>query len=149
MATFKFDSENRVVYVRATVFGATNRYLRMILDPGASLVTIPRNIAIDLGLDPDLSPNRITIITAGGEVNAPVVVLPRLRAFGYEVTNLEAICMDLPPRARAEGLLGVNFLSRFRVFINYSKSFLVIQDISERGLLIRMRHLIELWKSMQ
>jgi hypothetical protein len=59
MATIKFAPETKIFHVRATVFGAKTRYLRMILDPGASLVTIPRNIAIDLGLAPDSSPNRI------------------------------------------------------------------------------------------
>jgi hypothetical protein len=48
--------------------------------------------------------------SAGG---CPLVVVERLETFGKAVRHLNVVCHDPPPSARADGLLCLNFLSRF------------------------------------
>jgi hypothetical protein len=45
-------------------------------------------------------------------------------AIGQKVDNLEVLCHDLPPESGVDGLLGINFLKRFKLTIRFRKGII-------------------------
>ena len=104
-----------IIPVRVRLFGPeTSLRTEAILDTGASYSLIPWFLAEDLGYDPAVSSERITVTTASGTETIPLIRLKALEAMGRRAENLLMGVHDLPPQARVSALLGLNFLRRFR-----------------------------------
>ena len=99
---------------------------KFVVDTGASLVTIPQATAekLDITVD-DSSPLR-TVSTAGGTVEAPEVVIPMIEINGWEVRDVRALVMDIPNQPEM-GLLGLNFLERFRMDLDSERGILLLE----------------------
>jgi predicted aspartyl protease len=57
----------------------------------------------------------------------PVVRLDRMQVGASSVANVLASVFDLPPLFRADGLLGLNYLQRFRVTLEFDTRTLVLR----------------------
>lgn len=99
-------------------------YQKFIVDTGASMVTIPRSAAQELGL---AIPNpKRKVFTAGGVQHAPEVTISSITIDGWEVNNVRALVMDLPGQPDW-GLLGLNYLRRFRMDMNTEEGVLLLE----------------------
>jgi clan AA aspartic protease (TIGR02281 family) len=101
-------------------------YQKFIVDTGASLVTIPRSTAEELGLEVDARNPVRKVFTAGGVKYAPEVTLSSITVEGWEVNDLKALVLDLPNQSEW-GLLGMNYLRRFRMDINTESGVLLLE----------------------
>ena len=101
-------------------------YQKFIVDTGASLMTIPRSTAEELGLEVDARNPVRKVYTAGGVKYAPEVTLFSITVEGWEVTDLKALVLDLPNQSEW-GLLGMNYLRRFRMDINTESGVLLLE----------------------
>ena len=90
------------------------------------MVTIPSDTARELGLVISVRNPRRTIYTAGGVVTAPEVVLPSIAIDDWEVKNVKALVVDLPDEL-GYGLLGMNYLRRFRMDLNTDEGLLLLE----------------------
>jgi clan AA aspartic protease (TIGR02281 family) len=100
-----------------------NSYQKFIVDTGASMVTIPRSTAQELGL---AIPNRKRkVFTAGGVQHAPEVNISSITIDGWEVNNVKALVLDLPNQPDL-GLLGLNYLQLFRMDMNTEEGVLLL-----------------------
>lgn len=97
-----------------------------IVDTGATMVTIPFSTAEDLGIIITVRNPRRTVYTAGGVIYAPEVVLDSINLDGFETTNVKALVMDLPNQPDW-GLLGLNYLRRFRMDLNTDEGVLSLE----------------------
>jgi len=111
----RFPPGTTRIPVRVTLNGRIQQ--TFIVDTGASLVTIPTSTAEDLGLTASVRSPLRTIYTAGGVIQAPEVMLGSIELEGWEVSNIRALIVDLPQDPDL-GLLGLNYLSRFRMDLN-------------------------------
>ena len=103
---------------------------RFIVDTGAQRIIISHDVADTLGLDIAHPLRFEAIVTAERQTPpAPVVRLDSVQLGGIRVRDLEASVFDLPPTLRADGLLGLNFLRRFRVIFEFDRSNLVLRRI--------------------
>jgi clan AA aspartic protease (TIGR02281 family) len=96
-----------------------------VVDTGASMVTIPRSTAQKLGLTSNRSSVRRQVHTAGGTIEAEAVVLPSIELDGWQLDNVEALVLDLPNQPGV-GLLGLNYLRRFRMDLNSERGTLTL-----------------------
>ena len=64
--------------------------------------------------------------TAAGIIEAPEVVLPCLKLDDWEVADINALVIDIPNQTDL-GLLGLNFLERFRMDLNTEKGVLILE----------------------
>ena len=119
----RFVPGSRLIPVTASLNQGTPQ--DFIVDTGASMVTIPYSTAADLGIIITVRNPRRKIFTAGGVVYAPEVVLASITLEGYEINNVKALVMDLPDRPDL-GLLGLNYLSRFRMDLNTDEGILLL-----------------------
>lgn len=96
-----------------------------VVDTGASMVTIPSATAQKLGLTSNRSTVRRQVHTAGGTIEAEAVVLPSIELDGWQLDNVEALVLDLPNQPNV-GLLGLNYLRRFRMDLNSERGVLTL-----------------------
>jgi clan AA aspartic protease (TIGR02281 family) len=104
----------------------SNAYQSFIVDTGASLITIPQSTAEALGLEVGASNPLRKVYTAGGVKYAPEVTLSSITVEGWEENNLKALVLDLPNQTEW-GLLGMNYLRRFRMDINTDNGVLLLE----------------------
>ena len=120
----RFTPGSRQIPVTATLdIGIRQQF---IIDTGASMVTIPSDTARELGLIVNVRTPRRTIYTAGGVITAPEVVLPSIAIDDWEVRNVKALVVDLP-NDLGWGLLGMNYLRRFRMDLNSDEGLLLLE----------------------
>ena len=78
MSTIPLNIEKGIILLEVTLSGKKDfRTLKMILDTGATLTTIPSEIALTIGCDPTKSKRRIEMITASGIEYAPLIIIPK------------------------------------------------------------------------
>lgn len=120
----RFTPGSRHIQVAAML----NRVLRQrfVIDTGASLTTIPRSTAQELGLLGSGGHSMRTVYTAGGVREAPEVRLPAIAIDGYEIEDVRALVLDIPEQPDL-GLLGLNFLQRFRMDLNSEQGVLLLE----------------------
>ena len=96
-----------------------------IVDTGASMVTIPYSTAADLGIIITVRNPRRTVYTASGVIQAPEVVLDSITLEGFETHNVKALVLDLPNQPEM-GLLGLNYLRRFKMDLSTDEGLLAL-----------------------
>ncbi len=101
-------------------------YQKFIVDTGASMVTIPSSTAQELGLAVDNRNPVRKVFTAGGVQYAPEVTLDSITIEGWEVNDIKALVLDIPNQPDW-GLLGLNYLQRFRMDINTGEGVLLLE----------------------
>jgi clan AA aspartic protease (TIGR02281 family) len=97
-----------------------------LIDTGASFVTVPYSTVEELGLEDEISPDQVEVQTAGGTVSAGSVTLSSIELQGWVVSDVKALVIDLSNRP-GMGLLGLNFLNRFRMDLQADEGILTLE----------------------
>ena len=117
MSQFKFNPKQSIIICRAEIVGPrVEVYLKMAVDTGATFTMIPFETAIAIGCDPLRSQRKIEITTGSSVEYVSIITVPKFRAFGAEIENMEVVCHNLPTQSPVEGLLGLNFLKSAKDF---------------------------------
>jgi clan AA aspartic protease (TIGR02281 family) len=119
----RFEPGSRLIPVTASLNQGTPQ--DFIVDTGASMVTIPSATAAELGIIITVRNPRRKVFTAGGVIYAPEVTLSSITLEGFETSNVKALVIDLPDRPDL-GLLGLSYLSRFRMDLNTDEGVLLL-----------------------
>lgn len=109
---------HNVVYVAATVNGGPSALL--IVDTGASTTILTPHLLRRLGVDvPADAPRRKIRILGGQMLDVPFVKIATIRVGGATLRDHETGVYDIHPDAAViDGLLGGDFLHRFRVTLD-------------------------------
>jgi clan AA aspartic protease (TIGR02281 family) len=128
MAKINFDPQLPVIAVDITLEseGGIKRRIRVALDTGATYTLIPWEIAEALGYKPEMSKEKVTLITASGVETAPLIEIKKIKFLGEGLDNVPVVCHDLPPKSYVTGLLGSSFLRHFKITIDYPKGIFEI-----------------------
>jgi len=95
-------------------------------DTGASLNTLPRWAADELGIEIDADAPTVSVVgVAGQAMNVPVVTIPSVRIGSLYVENVEMAVLD----TMSAGLLGMPFFNHFRVAIDPAEGELRLTEI--------------------
>jgi hypothetical protein len=99
-------------------------------DTGASLNTLPRWAADELGLDIDADTPTISLVGVSGQpMRVPIVTVPSVRVGTVYVENVEMAVLD----TMSSGLLGMPFFNRFQANIDPLKGELRLTEIDLTG----------------
>ena len=90
----------------------------MALDTGARLTVIRPRLARELGIEQDGTELTTSITGAVGATRAVLLRVESVSVLGEEVRKLRVLCHALPENLKVDGILGLNFLSRFNIEIN-------------------------------
>jgi clan AA aspartic protease (TIGR02281 family) len=124
-ASIPFEKQGQVVVVEATLNKKTAA--RFVVDTGASYTMISSAVAKELDIDTEQNRRTAPFQTANGIIQAPLVSLESITVGGMEIRNLTAAVHDAVSDARIAGLLGLNFLSNFRMDIDTQKGVLHLE----------------------
>ena len=98
--------------------------LRLLIDTGASMTILTHAALQQRGLRYQETGRSQLFSTANGQVRAPIYILESLSVGDWYVGQLEVGVLDLGGQADIDGLLGMNFLSQFRFFIDQNETML-------------------------
>jgi clan AA aspartic protease (TIGR02281 family) len=122
------DDGSKTMHVNVVVNGKHQQ--EMVLDSGASLISLPPSVAAKFGLKPSDKDPRITLTLADGrEIDGRLMKLSSVRIGKFQVDNVE--CAVLGDEAvAAEPLLGMSFLEHFKFEIDSSAKKLTMVKVS-------------------
>jgi len=128
MGKITFDPQSPVIAVDIILEGegGTKRRIRAALDTGATYTMIPWEIVEALGYKPEISREKVTLITASGVETTPLIEIKRIKFLDQKIDNVQVVCHDLPPKGYVVGLLGSSFLRHFKITIDYLNGILEI-----------------------
>ena len=98
--------------------------LRLLIDTGASMTILTRDALQRRGLQYRETGRSQLFSTANGQVRSPIYILESLSVGDWYVRQLEVGVLDLDGQGGIDGLLGMNFLSHFRFFIDQNETVL-------------------------
>src|SRR5215471_20643855 len=124
-ASIPFERQGQVVVVEATLNKKTAA--KFVVDTGASYTMISSAVAKELDIDTEQNSRTAPFQTANGIIQAPLVSLDSIAVGGMEIRNLTAAVHDAVSDPRISGLLGLNFLSNFRMDIDTQKGVLHLE----------------------
>src|SRR4030043_171092 len=93
LAKINFDSQSPVIAVDIILEGerGTKRGIKVALDTGATYTMIPWEIAEALGYKPELSKEKVTLITVSGVETAPVIEVKKIKFLGESIDNVPVV----------------------------------------------------------
>jgi clan AA aspartic protease (TIGR02281 family) len=113
--SIKLDVEKNSLYVNVVIGKKTSR---MVVDSGASLISLPHQTAFDLGITvPSDAPKMRLVLADGRAIPARGVIIEKVRVGEFEASNVQAAVLDASA-IEAEPLLGMSFLGNFKFEIN-------------------------------
>jgi clan AA aspartic protease (TIGR02281 family) len=124
-ASVPFEKRGQVVVVEVMLNNSVPA--RLVVDTGATFTMISAATAKELSIDPERAPRTMPFQTANGVIQAPLTNLESVIVGGMEIKNLTAAIHDAVPSAQVAGLLGLNFLSNFRLDIDTEKGILHLE----------------------
>jgi clan AA aspartic protease (TIGR02281 family) len=95
-----------------------------VIDTGASYTVITPRTARAWGLQPSRPGQTLTVTTANGTVEAPLVMLKNVNLGGMDMMNVQAVVIDLGDNIAASGLLGMNFFEGMEFIVRPDKLIL-------------------------
>ena len=107
--------------VQATIGnnGEANEYrVRLLVDTGASYTILPIKTLEDLGYDIRNPLRRQEIFTGQGRIYVPVINVCWFNCVGQFIENFDVFAHDILPNLRIDGVLGMDFLTRFGAVIS-------------------------------
>lgn len=114
-----------VVIVEVRINGKTSA--NFVVDTGASYTIISHATAKELNIDLEKKLPTVAFQTANGLIQAPLAHLESIDVGGMEVKDLTAAIHDVFPDPNIAGLLGLNYLSHFRMDIDTRSSLLHLE----------------------
>lgn len=132
MEKFKLDTTSGIILCKAKLTNNNKKSImsKLAVDTGATFTMVSVETALAIDIDPSKSTYHIEINTVNGTILTSVIKIPIFECFGVKIRNLEVICHNLPPESPVEGLLGLNFLKKAMIIINFSKNIIEIPTIN-------------------
>ena len=102
-------------------------HARLLIDTGASLTTMPSQLLQELKRKKQAARvGYVELRTAGGPRFSPLYSIKSFQIGEYLLKNLEVAELDMAVGEKADGLLGMNVLSRFRFQIDQERPALIL-----------------------
>ena len=124
-ASIPIEQHGQIVVIQATL--NNKKAVKFVVDTGASYTMISSAVAKDLDIDLNQNQRTMPFQTANGLIQAPLTNLDSIAVGGMEIKNLTAAVHDAVPDPQVAGLLGLNFLSNFRMDIDTQKGLLHLE----------------------
>lgn len=99
-----------------------------LVDTGSAYSGLASAVAEYLGLVPRHHPGVRIAPAHGSVIRVPTTRVNSLSVGGREMTNLDVLILDLPKDVDLDGLLGMDFLGRFRVALEPETASLILRE---------------------
>ncbi len=124
-ASIPIEKHGQIVIIEAVLNKKTPA--KFVVDTGATYTMISSAVAKELDIDLTQDQRTMPFQTANGLIQAPLTNLESITVGGMEIKNLTAAVHDAVPDPEVAGLLGLNFLSNFRMDIDTQRGLLHLE----------------------
>lgn len=124
-ASIPIEKHGHVVVIQATL--NNKQAAKFVVDTGASYTLISNALARELAIDLGPHTKTMPFQTANGLIHAPITSLDSIVVGGIEIRDMVTAVHDAIPDPQVAGLLGLNFLSHFRMDIDTQKGLLHLE----------------------
>ena len=107
-------------------------YGDFLVDTGAALTVVSQKFAEEADLDILYPVRYLSVASVHRVVKSPVIKLDALQVGSQISRNIEVLVLSLPSELRVDGLLGINFLEKFRTTFEFEQATLILRSISHR-----------------
>lgn len=128
IVSFPFQ-RGRLILPPVTLEGLYQVEPAMALDTGALRTIITPQLAQEVGIEKNLRAGEVQLIGGAGSAWAGAAVVKRISILGLAVDNVEVVCHPLSPRLGLDGILGLNFLQHFNLFIHQDTETVSLEKI--------------------
>ncbi len=126
--SYHLDPKAGLILVKVKLYGPRGDVVvNLALDTGATWTLVSWETAVLVGYDPASIQPRTAITTGSGVEYCAKLTLKKVEALGKKVVGLEALCHTLPPTSRVDGLLGLNFLRKFDLRLNFKGGYITMR----------------------
>jgi predicted aspartyl protease len=99
----------------------------LLVDTGAAFTMLSRRVAAEMKIDLSRPLRHERIASVHQTARIPIVRLDSLQISSQRAIQIEVLVFSFPTDLRIDGLLGVNFLEKFRTTIEFDRSILVLR----------------------
>ena len=122
-----FDPTEDLVYLWAEVLGPTGKArLLLALDTGATSTVISKTRLIELGYDPESSPEHFRIITGSQSETVAHLKLTKFSVLGQQRVSFNVCCYNLPEATGVDGVLGLDFFRGLNLNIDFRNGLITL-----------------------
>lgn len=123
---YQLSRYGNLLVVNAAVGGKDDlvRKVKLLLDTGSSYTVLRSNILENIGCDLEKPSQIIRTLTPGGMVTAPRIITPWFSCLGQRVDDFPIVAYTLPATTFVDGLVGMDFLSRFDLIISLKEGLI-------------------------
>ena len=111
---------------RTFVEGLKKAYPKLLIDTGSAYTILSQEILEFIGASPISASKRQRIITGSGYEIVPVVNVETFSCFGQNMKNFSVLGHTLPLGVYVDGLLGMDFLTKFDMEIRTKSGELIV-----------------------
>jgi predicted aspartyl protease len=121
---FSLQRYGNLLCLKASVRGLSGdpRVIRLLVDTGSSFTVLPVQVLRDIGYSADEPNQTVSIMAAGGILRSPVIAVLEFNCLGQAATDFSVVAMNVPFNPVFNGLLGMDFMTRYRTVINLEKA---------------------------
>ncbi len=113
---------------RAFVEGLNGKaYPKLLIDTGSAYTVLSQEMLEFIGASPATATKRQRIITGSGYEIVPVIPVETFNCFGKKVEGFHILGHTLPPGVYVDGLLGMDFMSKFEIEIKTKSGEIVVK----------------------
>lgn len=117
--SYRVQRQGNLLWVRGAVSGNDGSVIvvRLLVDTGSSFTVLPTRVVESLGCNLRKPLRNIATVGASSIINAPMVTVPWFNCLGQRIDNFPIVAYTIPAAAFVDGLLGMDFLSRYQAII--------------------------------
>jgi len=127
MKKYSVEVYQNLLFTRGAIKGPKRIFTaRLLIDTGSSYTILPVEAFISVGYDLALfkDENKIRLTTTSGFTFAHKIVVQWLHLFGIKIENYPVVAYTLPEDIYADGILGMDFLTRINAIIDIKKGII-------------------------
>lgn len=128
MITLKFDPSAPIMLDVELEYLSTCKR-KLVLDTGTYLTVINPQTAEELGYEPPQLVPTTKVYGIIGSKLVPSIRLKSILLFNEKLNSITALCIDLSPELKIDGLLGLNFLRHFKINFDFETGTLTFDRI--------------------
>jgi predicted aspartyl protease len=122
--SYKLNPHGRLFWTKAA-FGSANSEAiitaRLLIDTGASYTGLSEPLIQAIVGNPIVLRQQ-PIMTASDRLMAPVIAIPWMSCLGQRLDNFSMLALPLPTNAFIDGLIGIDFLKRYKAIIDIDQA---------------------------
>lgn len=127
MKQYHLTVRNELLFTRAALkYQNRIRVVNLLIDSESTYTILLWEVLLPLKLDPATSLTRRATMTANGLLVLPEVKVDEFHSLGQIVERFSVLAHTIPLGRQVDGLLGMNFLRRFEMDLNFKQAIIRI-----------------------